>query len=306
MTLRLAFMGTPDFAVPALRALVAAGQEIACVYSQPPRPAGRGLSEKKSPVHRAADGLGIPVRTPKSLNNPEEQNAWQALDLDLAVVAAYGLILPKVILDAPKYGCINIHASLLPRWRGAAPIQRAIMAGDHETGISIMQMAEGLDTGAVLLSAAVPILAEDTAGSLHDKLADLGAKLIIDGVNGIEAGKLIPVPQPEAGVTYAKKINKAEARIDWAESAQEIDRKVRGLSPFPGAWLSYKKRRIKCLYGTPEDGKNTAGFAVDDRLGIACGEGIYRILKLQREGKAAMTAKDFLKGFPIPKGEQME
>ena len=235
--LRLAFMGTPDFAASSLRALIDAGHEVACVYSQPPRPAGRGHQVQRSPVHVLAEERGIPVRTPKSLRNAEAQAEFAALDLDCAVVAAYGLILPQPILDAPRMGCLNIHASLLPRWRGAAPIQRAILAGDAETGVTIMQMDAGLDTGAMLLKGTVPITAETTAGSLHDALAELGAGLIVQALDGLAEGRLTAEPQPSEGVTYAAKLSRDDGRLDWSQPADFIERQVRALNPWPGVWF---------------------------------------------------------------------
>jgi methionyl-tRNA formyltransferase len=294
--MRLIFMGTPDFAVASFDGLVAAGHEIACVYTQPPRPAGRGKKPRPSPVQMRAEAMGVPVRRPVSLRPGEEQEAFRALGAEAAIVAAYGLILPQAVLDAPVLGCINVHASLLPRWRGAAPIQRAIMAGDGETGVCIMRMEAGLDTGPVLLRGAVPIEPVETAGSLHDKLATLGARLIVQALAGIDS--LIPEPQPETGVTYAARIDKAEARVDWSRPAVEIDRKIRGLSPFPGAWTELGGERVKLLQSGIADGAGPPGTMLDDRLTVACGEGAVRLLKLQRAGKGVMDARDFLRGFP--------
>jgi len=305
MPLRLAFMGTPDFAVPALRALVAAGHDVAAVYCQPPRPAGRGYKERPSAVHAVAEALGLPVRTPASLRKAEEQEAFAALGLDIAVVAAYGLILPKAILDAPKHGCLNIHASLLPRWRGAAPIQRAILAGDAETGITIMQMDEGLDTGAMLLQEAVPITAAATAETLHDALADCGGRLIVDALKRVEAGTLTARPQPADGVTYAKKIEPADARIDWTASAAVVDRTVRAFAPRPGAWFEMDGVRIKLLAAEIVAGSGAPGAVLDDRLTIACGDGAIRAIRLQREGKRAMDADAFLRGAAVTKGTRL-
>jgi len=247
VSFRIAFMGSPDFAVPALAELIARGREIVCVYSQPPRPAGRGQQLRQTPVHAFAESRGIEVRTPKSLKKAPEQEAFAALDLDLAVVVAYGLILPKPILDAPRFGCVNLHGSLLPRWRGAAPIQRALMAGDRETGVQAMRMEEGLDTGPVLSTARTSIEPDDTAQTLHDRLAALGAPLLADAVDAIMNGRAREMPQPDEGVTYAKKIDPAEARIDWTRTAREIDLQIRGLSPFPGAWFEMpgEKRPVR-------------------------------------------------------------
>ncbi|MBI1251823.1 MAG: methionyl-tRNA formyltransferase [Alphaproteobacteria bacterium] len=306
MTFRIAFMGSPDFAVPALRALLDAGREIVCVYTQPPRPAGRGQAVRKTPVHALADAASIPVRTPASLKSGEEKAAFAALDLDLAVVVAYGLILPRAVLDAPKHGCINLHGSLLPRWRGAAPIQRAVMAGDRVTGVQVMRMEAGLDTGPVLMSAETPIDEDDTSGAVHDRLAALGAQLLPQAVNRIENGAARFVPQSEAGVVYAHKITPEETRIDWSAPAREIDRRIRGLSPAPGAWfwLPGEKGPVRCkaLMSRVSRGEGPPGACLDDRLRIACGEGAVRLLKVQREGKGPMDAEDFLRGVPVPEG----
>jgi len=304
--MRIAFMGTPDFALPTLDALIAAGHDIAAVYTQPPRPAGRGKREQKSPVHRRAEAAGLPVFTPTSMKAEDEIARFEALGLDCAVVVAFGQILPVAVLDAPKYGCVNVHASLLPRWRGAAPIHRALMAGDHETGVCIMQMEAGLDTGPVLMRATTPIALEDTTESLHDRLAAMGGELINDALQGLADGTLTPHPQPEEGVTYAKKIDKAEARIDWARPAVEIDRLVRGLYPFPGAWTEVDGERLKILSGQlVEKGQGTPGGVLDDALLIACGEGAYRIDRAQRAGKAAMDRNVLLRGFSVPVGAKL-
>jgi methionyl-tRNA formyltransferase len=307
--MRLAFMGSPDFAVPALAELIAHGHEIACVYSQPPRPSGRGQLPKKTPVHVFAERHGLEVRTPKSLKKPEAQAAFAALDLDVAVVVAYGLILPKPILDAPRLGCVNLHASLLPRWRGAAPIQRALMAGDRVTGVQAMQMEEGLDTGPILLSETTPILPDDTAQSLHDRLAAIGAPLIARALAALERGSLHPTPQAEDGVTYAAKIDPPEARIDWRRPAREIDLQIRGLSPFPGAWFELPTEkgpvRVKALDSRLGLGEGKPGEALDAAFLIACGDGAVRLLKVQREGKGALSAADFLRGSPAPPGTQL-
>jgi methionyl-tRNA formyltransferase len=302
--LRLAFMGTPDFAVPGLAALVEAGHEIACVYSQPPRPAGRGHRVRPSPVHRFAEERGISVRTPRTLRGPEEQEAFRALDLDAAVVAAYGLILPRPVLEAPRLGCLNIHGSLLPRWRGAAPIQRAILEGDRETGITIMQMDEGLDTGAMLLREAVPIGPRTTASELHDTLAGLGARLVVNALDGLASGTLSPVPQPADGVTYAAKLHRDEGRIDWTRPMAAIDRQVRALDPWPGVWFDAGGERIKVLEAepVPDAPRAAPGTVLDDRLTVACGDGAVRARKVQRAGKAPVDGAAFLRGFRLPEG----
>lgn len=295
--MRLVFMGTPDFSVPALDGLVLAGHEIAAVYTQPPRPAGRGKKEQHSPVHARALELNIPVRHPKSLRNEEAQTEIARLVPDIAVVVAYGLILPQAVLDAPRLGCLNIHASLLPRWRGAAPIHRAIMAGDEKTGVCIMQMEAGLDTGPVLLRADTEIGPEDTTGDLNDRLASLGAKLIVEALATLP--NLTPEPQSGEGVTYAEKIDKSEARIDWSRSAVEVDRQIRGLSPFPGAWCEIEGERVKLLRSRVAEGKGEPG----DHLGgfrIACSEGAVQITEAQREGKRAMPIEEILRGLDLP------
>jgi methionyl-tRNA formyltransferase len=295
-------MGTPDFSVPALDALAAAGHEIAAVYTQPPRPAGRGQKDRPSPVHLRAEALGLPVRHPKTLRTPEAQAEFAALQADIAVVVAYGLILPKPVLDAPRHGCLNIHASLLPRWRGAAPIHRAVLAGDAETGVCTMQMEEGLDTGPVLLRAATPIGPTDTTGDLHDRLAALGAALIVDALARL--ADLRPEPQPEEGVTYAAKIDKAEAAVDWTRPAPEIDRQIRGLSPFPGAWTTHEGRRLKLLRSRLADGQGAPGEVLRG-LTIACGAGAADILEVQAEGRARQDAASFLRGTPIAPGTRL-
>ena len=300
--LRIAFMGSPSIALGVLEALIAAGYEIACVYSQPPRPAGRGQKLTPTPVHAFAEARGLDVRTPKSLKKAEEQAAFAALNLDAAVVVAYGLILPQPILDAPRLGCLNMHASILPRWRGAAPIQRAIMAGDEKTGVCIMRMEAGLDTGPVYRRREIPIGAEMTAGELHDALAALGAAPLFEALGDVQAG-VVPEPQLEEGVTYAKKIDKAEARIDWLRPAAEVDRQIRGLSPFPGAWFELRGERIKALRSRVAAGSDEQGTALDDRLTIACADGAVALTELQRAGKGAMAADALLRGFPIARGE---
>ena len=309
---RIAFMGSPDFAVPALAELRARGRDVACVYSQPPRPAGRGQTLRKTPVHAFAEAHGITVRTPKSLKKTPEQDEFAALDLDLAVVVAYGLILPKAVLDAPRLGCVNLHGSLLPRWRGAAPIQRALMAGDRETGVQVMGMEEGLDTGPVFSTARTSIEPDDTAQTLHDRLAALGGPLLADAVDAIEAGRAREMPQSGEGVTYAKKIDPAEARIDWTKSAREIDLQIRGLSPYPGAWFEMpggaRAVRMKALLSRPGLepglGRGAPGDVLDDELLVACGDGAVRLLRVQREGKQALDASDFQRGAPIRAGAQ--
>ncbi|WP_415401599.1 methionyl-tRNA formyltransferase [Tateyamaria sp. SN3-11] len=301
--MRLIFMGTPDFSVSALDALHAAGHDIACVYSQPPRPAGRGKKDRPSPVQARAEALGLPVRHPVSLRNAEAQAEFAALNADIAVVVAYGLILPQPILDAPTHGCLNIHASLLPRWRGAAPIHRAIMAGDGETGICIMQMEAGLDTGPVLMRAATPIGDTETTAALHDRLAVMGGNLIVNTLANLP--DLTPQPQLEEGVTYAHKIDKAEAAIDWTKPASEVDRQIRGLSPFPGAWFERDGVRIKVLGSERAQGTGTPGTVLDDTLTVACGDGAVRLTRLQRAGKGAQDADIFLRGMPLPPGTKL-
>lgn len=289
-------MGTPDFAVPALRAL-AAHHQVVAVYSQPPRPAGRGQKERPSAVHTAAVALGLPVRHPLNFRDPADVAAFAALGADVAVVVAYGLILPQTLLDAPRHGCLNIHASLLPRWRGAAPIHRAIMAGDAQTGVAIMQMAAGLDTGPVLLQAATPIGPTDTTGDLHDRLSAMGGDLILRALDQITT--LPRTPQASDGVTYAHKIDKAEARIDWTRPAPEIDRQIRGLSPFPGAWCLIGSERLKLLRARLSKGDAAPGTRLDG-LTIACGSGAVDIMTAQREGKRPMQAEELLRGLVLP------
>ena len=289
-------MGTPAFAVPALRAL-AAQHQVAAVYSQPPRPAGRGQAPRPSAVEAAARTLGLPVNTPVSLRNPQAQAELAALEAEVAVVVAYGLILPQAVLDMPRLGCLNIHASLLPRWRGAAPIHRAVMAGDAETGNCIMAMEAGLDTGPVLLRHTLPIGPEDTTGDLHDRLADLGAGMIVQVLQGL-AGRS-PTPQDACGITYAAKIDKAEARIDWTRPATEVDRLIRGLSPAPGAWCMAGTERLRLLRSRVAQGQGTPGTRVGG-LVVACGTGAVEITLAQREGKRPMTGQDILRGANLP------
>ncbi len=310
MPLKLVFMGTPDFSVPALEAIVAAGHEVVAVYSQPPRPAGRGMAERPSPVHAKAAALGIPVRTPRTLKAPEDQAAFAGLGADGAVVIAYGLLLPRTVLDATKLGCFNVHASELPRWRGAAPIQRAIMAGDERTAVMVMRMEEGLDTGPIALTDLVPITPNVTAGELHDTLSEHGARLIVEALAKLEHGALETVPQPADGITYAAKIDKKESQIDFAKSAREVHNHIRGLSPFPGAWFEAtppggKPERIKVLRSELAKGQGAPGELIDDKLAIACGEGAIRLVEVQRAGKRAMSAEEFQRGFALPRGTRI-
>jgi methionyl-tRNA formyltransferase len=304
MSLRLAFMGTPEFAVPTLTELIGQGHDIAAVYTQPARPKGRGLAAEPSPVAKVAAAHAIPVRTPATLKNAEAQAEFAALGLDAAVVVAYGLLLPKPILEAPRLGCFNLHGSLLPGWRGAAPIQRAIMAGDAETGVMAMRMEEGLDTGPVLMAERVTI-GRKTYGELHDELARLGADLMARALAALERGSIVEQPQPEEGVTYAKKIAKEEARIDWTKSARELDCLIRALSPYPGAWCEARGERLKILYAEPVSGGGAPGEILDEQLTVACGDGALRLLRLHRAGKSAMTATEVLHGFPLRKGEKL-
>ncbi|HXP03571.1 MAG TPA: methionyl-tRNA formyltransferase [Stellaceae bacterium] len=298
--LDLVFMGTPDFAATILAALIAAGHRVMAVYSQPPRPAGRGHRLQPSPVQALAEHHGITVRCPTSLGDPATQAEFAALHADVAVVAAYGLILPKPILDAPRRECVNVHASLLPRWRGAAPIQRAILEGDHETGVTIMRMDEGLDTGAMLLREAVPIGLATTAGALTEELASLGGRLIVEALDRLDT--LSPQPQPRAGVTYAKKLTRGEARLDWRAAAVRLERQVRAFDPWPGAFFVLGDERIRVLAAEVEAGGGIPGTVLDERLTIACGTGSLRPTRLQRAARGAMDAGDFLRGFAIPAG----
>lgn len=293
-------MGTPEIAVPTLSEIIGRGHDVVAVYSQPPRPAGRGKKERKSPVHDLAEGFGLEVRTPLNFKDEADIEAFEALDADVAVVVAYGLLLPKRILDAPKKGCLNLHGSLLPRWRGAAPIQRAIMAGDTQSGLMVMQMDEGLDTGDVGLIDEIPISENMTAGELHDEMMIRGADLMGRALPALERDSLHFVPQAKEGVTYAKKIDKAEARIDWSASAIDIHNKVRGLSPFPGAWfqieLNGKPTRVKVIKSALVDGQGAAGTIIDDELTVATGQGAIAITHVQREGKSMMDAETFIRG----------
>jgi methionyl-tRNA formyltransferase len=300
--MRIAYLGTPVFAARLLTEVAAAGHEIAAVYTQPQKPRGRGQTVRPTPVQEAAERLGLEVRTPKSMRETDEIAAFTALDLDAAVVVAYGQILKAGVLNAPRLGCFNVHASLLPRWRGAAPIQRAIMAGDAVTGVQVMRMSEGLDEGPVLATARVAIEGDDTAGTLHDKLMHAAAALLPATLADIEAGRAVETPQSDEGLTYAKRITPAEARIDWTRPAVENDRMIRGLSPFPGAWFEMPTAkglvRVKALLSHISLGEGAPGEVLDERLKIACGEGAVRLLRLQREGKTAQDAADFIRGLP--------
>jgi methionyl-tRNA formyltransferase len=303
MPLRLIFMGTPDFAVPTLLELVAHGHEIAAVYTRAAKPAGRGMKLQLSPVEQEAQRLKIPVLTPKTLKTEEALAEFCAHGADAAVVVAYGMILPQAILDAPRLGCFNLHGSLLPRWRGAAPINRAIMAGDAQTGVMVMKMDAGLDTGDVAMAERLAITDAMTAADLHDALAPLGGDLMVRAIGALERGRLQLTKQSEQGVTYAAKIDKAEARIDWNRPAREVLRHIHGLSPFPGAWCEMTSEgvaaRVKILRCAMADGSGAAGDVLDDHLKVACGEGALRILELQRAGKAPMKAEEFLRGTPL-------
>ncbi|WGW04960.1 methionyl-tRNA formyltransferase [Tropicibacter oceani] len=301
--MRVVFMGSPEFSVPVLEALIGAGHDVVCVYCQPPRPAGRGKKDRPTPVQARAEALGLPVRHPVSLKAAAEQAEFAALGADVAVVVAYGLILPQAVLDAPAQGCLNIHASLLPRWRGAAPIHRAIMAGDAQTGVCIMQMEAGLDTGPVLLREAIAIGEEETTGGLHDRLSALGADLIVRALAQLDG--LEPQAQPAEGVTYAAKIDKAEAAIDWTRPAEEVSRQIRGLSPFPGAWTLHGDERVKLLGARVVASEGKAGEALDDAFTIACGAGAVQVTRAQRAGKGVQDAEVFLRGHPIPKGARL-
>ncbi len=309
MPLRLVFMGTPQFSVPTLEAVVAAGHQVVAAYSQPPRPAGRGMAETKSPVQVCAESLGIAVSTPKSLKSEAELAAFAALGADAAVVVAYGLLLPQAILDCPQHGCYNLHASALPRWRGAAPIQRAIMAGDAATAAIVMRMEAGLDTGPMCLSAPVAIGPDMTAGELHDALSISGARLMVQALADLEAGRLNPVPQPAHGVTYAAKIDKAEARIDFTRGSADVHNAIRGLSPFPGAWFEVsvggKLERIKALRSVQAEGHGPPGTVLDGALTVACGTGAVRFTHVQRAGKKPQPVEELLRGFALPAGTRL-
>jgi methionyl-tRNA formyltransferase len=307
--MRIAFLGTPDFAVPALAELVAAGHEIGAVYAQPPAPRGRGQAVKPSPVEAFARSLGLPVRTPPSMRAPDAIAEFQALALDAAVVVAYGQILPAAVLDAPRLGSFNLHASLLPRWRGAAPIQRALMAGDTVTGVQVMRMTEGLDEGPILLSETVRIGPLDTAGALHDRLSAVGAHLLPRALAALERGGATETAQASEGLTYARKIRPEEARIDWGRSAAEVDRLIRGLSPFPGAWFEAPSDkgpvRVKALLSRLEDADGAPGELLDEDLLVGCAVGAVRLLTVQREGRSAQEAEAFLRGFPLLRGDRL-
>jgi methionyl-tRNA formyltransferase len=304
--LRIVFMGTPDFAVPTLAGLANRGHEIAAVYTRAPAAAGRGMDERRSPVHVAAEKLGVPVLHPASLKGEESAATFREHKPDVAVVVAYGLLLPKSILEIPRHGCLNLHASLLPRWRGAAPINRAIMAGDTETGVMVMRMAEGLDTGDVALAERLPVPPDATAGDMHDRLAQTGADLMARALATLERGGLRLTPQASEGVTYAKKIEKPETRIDWSKPWNEVHNHIRGLSPFPGAWFEIedgaKRMRVKAIRSTRGEGSGRPGTALDDRLTIACGNGAVRLTEVQRAGAKAMSAGEFLRGTPLHPG----
>jgi methionyl-tRNA formyltransferase len=309
MNLKVVFMGTPDFSVPMLAEIIAAGHNVVAAYSQPPRPAGRGKQERKSPVQVYAEAAGIAVHTPKSLRNAEAQAVFASHQADVAVVVAYGLILPKTVLNAPKFGCLNMHASSLPRWRGAAPIQRAIMAGDTNTACMVMQMDEGLDTGPVCLSESVPILPDMTAGELHDAQSKRGAALMVQALAALERGDLQSVPQVSEGITYAAKIDKAEAQINFARPVADVHNHIRALSPFPGAWFDLNGERIKVLQSSIavrglQSAPGTIIISQSDLL-VACSDGALRLIELQRSGKKPMRAQDFMRGFPLPLGTQL-
>jgi methionyl-tRNA formyltransferase len=303
--MRLIFMGTPDFAVPTLIELAARGHEIAAVYTRAPKPAGRGMDVQHTPVEREARRLALPVYTPKTLEDDDAQKAFRVHNADAAVVVAYGLILPKPILEAPRLGCFNVHASLLPRWRGAAPINRAIMAGDAESGVTIMKMDEGLDTGAMAMAERVPTGADMTAGELHDALSRLGADLMLRVLAAAERGSLVLTPQLQAGVTYAEKISKSETRIDWSKSWKQVHDHIRGMSPVPGAWFEVGGKRVKVLRSTKGEGSGVHGTALDDKLTIACGDGAVRLVQVQRAGRQPMSAEEFLRGTPVKAGTRV-
>lgn len=298
-------MGSPDFAVPTLDAILAAGHDVACVYSQPPRPAGRGKELRPTAIHAAADRHGLTVRTPLNFKSSEDRDAFAALNLDVAVVVAYGLLLPKAILDAPRLGCFNLHGSILPRWRGAAPIHRAVMAGDAVTGVQVMKMDVGLDTGPVMLTATTPISEDDTTGDVHDRLSQLGAALMVEGLARLESGNAVLTTQTEEGVTYAAKVSAEEARIDWTLPARDVAARIRGMSLFPGAWFEHEGQRIKVFNARADEGSGQPGDVLDDTLKIACGSGAVRLTRLQRAGKSQVTAQDFQRGKPIARGEKV-
>ncbi len=307
--MRIAFLGTPDIAADCLKAVAAAGHKVAAVYAQPPAPRGRGQALRPSPVQALADALGLPVRTPASMRDPAEVEAFRALTLDAAVVVAYGQILPREVLEAPRLGAFNLHASLLPRWRGAAPIQRAIMAGDAETGVQVMRMTEGLDEGPILSTARLDIGPDETAGTLHDRIAEAGADLLVATLADIAAGRAVETPQADEGATYAKKISARTARLRWTRPGAELDCKIRGLSPFPGAWFEAPGPRgpvrVKALLSRAEPGVGAPGEVLDEALLVATGEGAVRLLRLQREGRGPQDAADFLRGLPLPPGTKL-
>lgn len=308
--MRLAFLGTPDIAAACLDAVAKAGHEVACVYAQPPAPRGRGQAVRPSPVQALAESLGLPVRTPASMRDPAEVDAFRALGLDAAVVVAYGQILPREVLEAPRLGAFNLHASLLPRWRGAAPIQRAIMAGDAETGVQVMRMTEGLDEGPILSTARLDIRPDETAGTLHDRMARAGAGLLVTTLDDLAGGRAVETPQADEGATYARKISPRTARLRWTRPAAELDCKIRGLSPFPGAWFEAPGPRgpvrVKALLSRAEAGSGAPGEVLDDALLVATGEGAVRLLRLQREGRGPQDADDFLRGLPLPAGTKLD
>ena len=307
--MRIAFLGTPDLALTALKRLVEAGQEIACVYSQPPKPRGRGQEMRQSPVQAFAEARGLMVRTPASMKDPAEIEAFRLLNLDAAVVVAFGQILVRGVLEAPREGCFNLHASLLPRWRGAAPIHRSIMAGDHMTGVQVMRMTEGLDEGPVILSETARIDALDTVETLQDRLAQIGARLLVEAMESVEEGTDTETPQPRVGVTYAKKITPEETRIDWNRPAHDVDRQIRGLSPWPGAWFEVETERgpvrVKALLSQAGELDGPAGEVLDEQFLIGCSKGSVRILRAQREGRGPQEAADFLRGFPLTPGTRL-
>ena len=307
--MRIAFRGTPDIAAACLKAVAGAGHEVAAVYAQPPAPRGRGQAMRPSPVQALAESLGLPVRTPASMRDPAEVEAFRALGLDAAVVVAYGQILPREVLEAPRLGAFNLHASLLPRWRGAAPIQRAILAGDAETGVQVMRMTEGLDEGPILSTARLAIAPDETAGTLHDRMAEAGAALLAATLVDIAAGRAVETPQADEGATYAKKISARTARLRWTRPAAELDCKIRGLSPFPGAWFEAPGPRgpvrVKALLSRAEAGSGEPGEVLDEALLVATGEGAVRLLRLQREGRGPQDAADFLRGLPLPSGTRL-
>lgn len=305
-TLKLIFMGSPEFSIPALQSLINAGHEIVCVYTQPPRPAGRGHKEKPCPVHAFANTQGLNVRTPKSLKGAAQQHDFQALGAEACVVAAYGLMLPRAVLDGPRLGCLNIHASLLPRWRGAAPIQRAIMAGDDKSGITIMAMDEGLDTGPILLAEQTPITARTTAATLHDTLAGMAGALIVRALELCDQGAQNAVAQDVQGVTYAARLARDEGRLDWQLAADVLERAVRGLNPWPGVWFEHSGVRIKVLAARVENRSGDIGQVLDASLSIACGQGALKLLRVQKQGRAAMDAEEFMRGFKLPVGTLLQ